>query len=76
MTVMTDVFVEFERLRQNLEDLRDSLVEAKSDMEPLRNLSAARGNCNQIVVELRSIRSLMSLARERSDELGSTVKKK
>jgi hypothetical protein len=61
LSLMTDVFVEFERLRQNLEGLRDALVETPGASHHHHELHAARGNCRRISDELRAIHSLLSL---------------
>jgi hypothetical protein len=62
LSLMTDVFVELERLHCNLEALRDEMVE-HPDADFHIELYDARHNCRRIMEELRSISSLMSLHR-------------
>jgi hypothetical protein len=57
MSLMTDVFVELERLRRNLEVLRDELVR-KPDGDHVE-LRDARRNCRRIDEGLRMMRQLL-----------------
>lgn len=66
LSLMTDVFVELEQLKQNLETLRDELVVHEDNPDHyFYEMSYARRNCRRIDEELRCISSLLALHRKR-----------
>jgi hypothetical protein len=61
LALMIDVFVELERLKTNLETVRENLVVNPDN--PPDGLLEAQYHCRRIADELRSIRSLTRASR-------------